>query len=511
MDARPEDIFPEKAPEPARSRPSDVGGGPLRPLPSRPAPAPAEEKPETNKKKAEPKKEPKPEGTSWWAVAVMTTVIALGLVLLGLGLWWFARRAGPGLFTVGLAALFSGSSAGLPPPESARAPARITATGVDGGNWDAPVVSRALGAVYGAAVGDSYGASYEFGRKDQHAGLKFDPEALLVGGGLGFHPGQNTDDTEMATALLKELSRAGGRFDNDAVTNAYVDWLESNPLDRGETVKQALAQRKAKAPLPPGNVRSLANGTLMRASPLGITGACQLLRRPDPPIDAHVWKGWLEDNAAADAAITHSSPEVQSANRLYVAVLAVLISTGGDVQAALREADEIASTDSTIKTLWDAVPPPGTQLTYKDRKGVLVGPWFNPDLSADISGYYMFALGKVKQVLQTLAGTAVETRNDPKFGQSFFRRTMWEIAKDGGDTDTNAAIVGGVIGAALGLDAVPRAWFDQVADFARRSLAAPNNKELDLSALRRMRAGHNLPPPELTEPMILNLFANCKP
>lgn len=492
MDARPEDIFPEKAPEPTRSRPSDVGGGPLRPLPSRPAPENTT-KTDKKKEKVEPKKEPKPAGSSWWAVAVMTTVIVLGLVLLGLGLWWVARRAGPGLFTVGLAALFARSSA-----ESARAPARLTATGADGGNRDEPVLSRALGAVYGAAVGDAYGTTYEFNMTLVEP--VFSPEAVLVGKGpFRLEPGQITDDTEMATALLKALSRTGGRFDTAAVTGEYVRWMDSKPLDIGNTVRGALTARRTGSALLLENGKALSNGALMRASPLGVAGACRLLARPDPPIDRPTWRKWLDDNAAADAAITHSSPEVQAANRLYVAVLAVLISTGGDVEAALREADELASVDSALETRWKAVPPPGTGITV-EKDGVAL-----PPKEQSVSGMYLFALGKAKQVLQTLVGTAVETRNDPLFGQSFFRRTMWEIARDGGDTDTNAAIVGAVIGAALGLDAVPRVWFDQVADFARASASTTDEERK-----KKMRTGYNLPPPEQLQPMIVGLFADCK-
>ena len=59
-------------------------------------------------------------------------------------------------------------------------------------------LDRACGAVLGAAAGDALGAGYEFGC------ATVGPDGpQMIGGGLGnFAPGEWTDDTTMAWAVL---------------------------------------------------------------------------------------------------------------------------------------------------------------------------------------------------------------------------------------------------------------------------------------------------------------------
>ena len=42
-----------------------------------------------------------------------------------------------------------------------------------------------------------------------------------------------------------------------------------------------------------------------------------------------------------------------------------------------------------------------------------------------------------------------------------------DVIRCGGDTDTTAAIVGGIIGAAVGKDGIPAAWLDRLAEWPR--------------------------------------------
>ena len=61
---------------------------------------------------------------------------------------------------------------------------------------------RALGAILGSAAGDALGAPFEF-RAPGEYGRRF-PEPVVggigeqIGGGLGWAPGEFTDDTQMA-------------------------------------------------------------------------------------------------------------------------------------------------------------------------------------------------------------------------------------------------------------------------------------------------------------------------
>lgn len=64
-------------------------------------------------------------------------------------------------------------------------------------------LDRTLGVVLASAAGDALGAGYEF-----KPGWSGAPEPAMIGGGLGnFEPGEWTDDTTMAWAILEPASR----------------------------------------------------------------------------------------------------------------------------------------------------------------------------------------------------------------------------------------------------------------------------------------------------------------
>ncbi len=46
--------------------------------------------------------------------------------------------------------------------------------------------------------------------------------------------------------------------------------------------------------------------------------------------------------------------------------------------------------------------------------------------------------------------------------QSDFRSALESIIACGGDTDTNAAMVGGILGTSLGVDSIPTQWVDRL-------------------------------------------------
>lgn len=47
--------------------------------------------------------------------------------------------------------------------------------------------------------------------------------------------------------------------------------------------------------------------------------------------------------------------------------------------------------------------------------------------------------------------------NDVTYGEALQRMLL-----KGGDTDTNAAIVGGMMGAAVGIEGIPKEWYKAV-------------------------------------------------
>jgi len=67
---------------------------------------------------------------------------------------------------------------------------------------------RAPGVLVGLAVGDALGAPVEFDPPEQIAKRRDELFGLPGEGGLGWAPGESTDDTQMALVLARHLARA---------------------------------------------------------------------------------------------------------------------------------------------------------------------------------------------------------------------------------------------------------------------------------------------------------------
>ncbi len=153
-----------------------------------------------------------------------------------------------------------------------RAGAKHAATsGVDEVSWPAAVMDRAVGAVVASAAGDALGAPYEF-----HGPNPAAPCELEGGGQLGWEPGEWTDDTQMALAVLTPL--ADGASEPDRIGTAMLDWYRSHPRDvgiqtrgvlgdadrSGDTVWDAAVRYQQRHPDAAGN------GALMRTGPVAL-------------------------------------------------------------------------------------------------------------------------------------------------------------------------------------------------------------------------------------------------
>lgn len=217
--------------------------------------------------------------------------------------------------------------------------------------------------------------------------------------------GQPTDDSELALALARTLVRGG--FDLDAIREAYVSWLRSGPIDIGNATRQGLQGRPD-----PG---SQANGSLMRVSPLGIFG------HGLPPHE-------LGEAARADSAITHPHPICRDASAAFAVAIAHAVRTGEGAiaayEAANRWAREANADPAVIETLEAASREPPSE--YQRHMG-----WVRIALQ---NAFYRLLHAP------TLEAGVIET------------------VMEGGDTDTNAAIAGALLGAVHGREAVPLRW-----------------------------------------------------
>lgn len=270
------------------------------------------------------------------------------------------------------------------------------------------IVKRAQGCLLGQLAGDALGSQVEFLSAEQIRAQYPDGLREMSGGGhLKTLAGQPTDDSEMAL-LLARLLADRHTYEQNAARQAYVYWLKSEPFSCGQTIYSALTGQL--------NHASQANGALMRVSPLGIFGANY------PPAQVARW-------AQDDAAITHPHPLCLQANVLYCLAIAQTIAHGASAPLALY--NDILH--------WCA--------EYKIDEALL-----NVTKAAQTSppASYLKNQGWVLIAWQNALWQLIHAPN--------LEEAIVDTVMQGGDTDTNAAICGALLGAFYGIDALPERW-----------------------------------------------------
>ncbi|MFM2248160.1 MAG: High confidence in function and specificity [Pseudomonadota bacterium] len=269
-------------------------------------------------------------------------------------------------------------------------------------------LARAQGCLLGQVAGDALGQLVEF--RDAAGIAAQYPEgvrALHDGGAFNTLAGQPTDDSELALLLARCLLAEGG-LSIPALRSAYVAWMMSDPFDIGGTTGAGLEGRP--------NRQSQANGALMRVSPLAIFGA-------DLP-DAI-----LADLARQEAAITHPHRICGDASAAFCVAIA----------HALRAGDGPAAAHAAALA-WAEGDPSVDPAVVADLRAAAEGP--PPE--------FMHQMGWVRIALRN---AFYELLHAPRLEDGLVR-----TVGRGGDTDTNGAIAGALLGAVHGRDAVPLAW-----------------------------------------------------
>ncbi|MEO7572942.1 MAG: ADP-ribosylglycohydrolase family protein, partial [Acidimicrobiales bacterium] len=158
-----------------------------------------------------------------------------------------------------------------------------------------PVFSdRVAGVALGGAVGDALGAGYEF--QDRPG-----PDIDVIGGGpFGVAPGEWTDDTAMANAILRVV--ATGVLDLEQVGAGFLEWFAGGPKDVGNQTRSVLGRASG-----PGELTAAAAQHFAR-NPRGSAGNGSLMRT-GPVALAHLGDdAALAASARAVSDLTHADP-----------------------------------------------------------------------------------------------------------------------------------------------------------------------------------------------------------
>jgi ADP-ribosyl-[dinitrogen reductase] hydrolase len=287
--------------------------------------------------------------------------------------------------------------------------------------------TRARGSLLGLAVGDALGAPLE-GAPPERA-RKAVEGGLEMAGGRSWAAGEWTDDTALALALAESIAEHG-LLDTADLAARYIEWAK---VGKGIGNATAAALRGARdehdsraraEAFHKDTGRSAGNGTVMRAAPIGLAA---------PSVTA------AADAAAADARLTHYDPAAGAASAALCAALVAIRDDGNALAAATVQACE-------HDRVHDAIAAARKQ----------------PDTLAQL------AAGEEMGACWTTLGIALHALEE---FDDYESGLLWAIGL-GGDTDTNAAVAGALIGCRHGPDAIPERWLAPLRDRERIERAA---------------------------------------
>jgi len=283
---------------------------------------------------------------------------------------------------------------------------------------------HAYGALLGAACGDASGSTLEFYNGKIIKTAAKHAMTMPGGGCLGVGPGQITDDTELALALARGLFKfnpADG-FPKESVLAEYIKWYKSNPFDIGNTIRNAFGNPQNNK----DNIYSQANGALMRITPLSIW-CCRLNINTQNILDK------IAEMARQDALLSHPSQECQDCNAIYCIAQYYLIY--GVDPISIIEKYVTTNVNSNVKK------------------------WFLMESKLPYSEIVKTVKIDIGWVRHGFVLAFHFLRNKTSYEEAILQTLLC-----GGDTDTNACIVGGLIGS-LGSGGIPKYMKEPVLKF----------------------------------------------
>ncbi|WP_328286500.1 ADP-ribosylglycohydrolase family protein [Ureibacillus manganicus] len=137
------------------------------------------------------------------------------------------------------------------------------------------MLDKIQGGLFGLAIGDALGATTEFMTKEEIEN-EYGRVTEIVGGGIwGVEKGETTDDTAMTLAVAR------GILENwvdpfEEIGKQFLDWYDTDPVDVGITIRTVFEYydgdwfQTAKKVHDFLDGKSAGNGTLMRCLPIAL-------------------------------------------------------------------------------------------------------------------------------------------------------------------------------------------------------------------------------------------------
>ncbi|MBH8572622.1 ADP-ribosylglycohydrolase family protein [Nostocaceae cyanobacterium CENA369] len=291
--------------------------------------------------------------------------------------------------------------------------------------------AKALSGLMGLCVGDALGVPVEFTSRAER--VKSPVTSMLGYGTWDVPAGTWSDDSSLTFCLVDSLCEG---FSLDAIARSFWRWYndgywtpQGEVFDIGNTTFLAIVNwKQGIPPLKAGGTgeNSNGNGSLMRILPMAYCH--KSLTFSELILRVH-----------QVSCITHAHLRSQMACGIYISIAEELLK-GANPQAAYLEGL------NKIQSLYSA------------DEYLLEKPHFDRVFSGEIANLSVEEINSGGYVIDTLEASLWCLLNSSSYSEAVLKAVNL-----GGDTDTTAAVTGGLAGIYYGVENIPQAWIDQIA------------------------------------------------
>lgn len=318
--------------------------------------------------------------------------------------------------------------------------------------------SKFQGCLLGGAIGDALGMPVETMTHQEIMALnngqgvidfmapvqrKFKEAAKLPAGAT-------TDDTQLTLIVAQSLIQFGGRFNIEDCAQRHVEEWKKTHVTWGGSTRNAIAEiaegkRDPRTPPQITPKTGLGNGVAMKVAPLGL-----LAQNPHRMDDGNLA---LARECCELGCITHGDPRASLAAFAVADMIRLILVRQRGIKSGISLSIRDCLDDVIIRTKLaeDFLNRPRwNKDEISQRLRLMLCNIKNPNQLREVVGCGFTALETAPFVI----GTFIRHASDFKTG-------VLEAVNAGGDADTNAAIVGNLIGANLGIEGIPPDWVEQ--------------------------------------------------
>jgi len=308
---------------------------------------------------------------------------------------------------------------------------------------------RIRGCLYGLAIGDALGIPWEWQGSHQiqakTAGpLIYEPTQFRE---HQWEAGEWSDDTDQALCIIDAYLE-----DDEEPEFMFAEllqhWLRSNGRGCGGHTRRVVSNKHfltdphtvSRAVWDANQRQSAGNGGVMRAAAVGLINPTDL--------------DWTEDHAASICRVTHWDPRCQ-ASAVAVSVAAAMLVMGEDFDTVIAEAEARAQRYDD--------PVPDWVFDAADLQEILL----DEGLEGQVDGGPRAVGAPVGFTYKTCAAGFWALEQSVKSllnGGDGFEGPLNQVILAGGDTDTNGAVAGALMGAFLGFERLPKTLVDGLID-----------------------------------------------